>query len=385
MRAAITSNQMTMAGNAARRLLQTAWADERRVDITVITGIEAVAKTVSSDPVASVTLLRTAIEPVHLRQYGYRELFWLAHRLKEIAPHDLEFVVDFYQAAYAWHETSADTTQMGTSALLSLSSNKRQDYQGAWHQLEEFVPSLMELDIRAATQAVARAVEGYVRRAHPTPSDANAELQVIFSINGTDTRLLRDSSLFWFRGGYVDRVDAPALMTGFAQELRKAVQEPDGESTFAAVVNTFRAETTAAGLWGIAFDIAAEHLHLAHLLAPLASAEPILRSLDLLHSLGTYLTASFHALSDANRSAIEQAILALSGPGVETTRSRLAGCIPSGTIETTPMREYRLTLDQSGGAPPNEPVFKITSSYGSYDSDTHLASQGVPLDAKETV
>jgi hypothetical protein len=72
-----TPDQIAAAGKAARDLLRFAWKRTPRLDLMVISGLRAVAKTFASDPVASGALLGQAIEPDHLKQHGYKELRWI--------------------------------------------------------------------------------------------------------------------------------------------------------------------------------------------------------------------------------------------------------------------------------------------------------------------
>jgi hypothetical protein len=73
----LTAAQMTDAGTAARALLDYAWNRPPRIEHLVIAGINAVANTMASDTPAAVALLRKALVPSHIRQFGYEELDWV--------------------------------------------------------------------------------------------------------------------------------------------------------------------------------------------------------------------------------------------------------------------------------------------------------------------
>jgi hypothetical protein len=76
-----TSEQIDAIGRAARDLLRFAWSREPRADLLAINSLIAVAKTFATDPQASATLLRQAIEPIHVQKYGYQELRWIAGQI----------------------------------------------------------------------------------------------------------------------------------------------------------------------------------------------------------------------------------------------------------------------------------------------------------------
>jgi hypothetical protein len=120
-----TQGQIASIGNAARDLLRFAWTRAPRLDLLVINGLTAVAKTFATDPAASAALLRQAIEPNHLKEHGYKELSWIARQIRAIEINDPVLAVDIYRAAYGYSEASGDATSISNSAILPLSSNKR--------------------------------------------------------------------------------------------------------------------------------------------------------------------------------------------------------------------------------------------------------------------
>src|SRR5260370_4959524 len=99
-----TPDQIVAVGKAARDLLRFAWKQTPRQVSMVVSDLIAVAKTFASDPVASGTLLRQAIEPDHLKQHGYKELRWIAQEIRVIAQNDPDLAVDIYRAAYGYAE-----------------------------------------------------------------------------------------------------------------------------------------------------------------------------------------------------------------------------------------------------------------------------------------
>ena len=103
---ALMPQQLSAAGKAARQLLAFAWDQADRNSWLVTNSLRGVCQTFGTDPVASATLLRRAIEPDHLSRYGYAEMVWITRELRRIATFDPGFVADIYAAVFSREETS---------------------------------------------------------------------------------------------------------------------------------------------------------------------------------------------------------------------------------------------------------------------------------------
>ena len=246
----MTPEQRKAAGAAARKMLAYALSRQPRSSILVISSLEAVALTAESDPVASSGLLRRVIEPGHLVQHGHEELRWIASHMVSLAKTEMGLAIDVYKAAYSFEDTQSDKTNVGNSAILSLTSNRRQDYQGAWYLLEEAMPTILDKDPEGGSRAIARALEGYVAREHP-PYQNETRVASTFDVGGFTGSYLSDHSSSWYRGGYISRHDGPALLKKFDEYLGLIAATPKGEQTFRNIVETLRAEKGLAVLWQV--------------------------------------------------------------------------------------------------------------------------------------
>jgi hypothetical protein len=379
-----TSEQLDAMGRAARSLLLFAWSREPRIDLLVTNSLIAVTKTFATDPLASAALVRRAIEAEHLREHGYKELRWIAEKIGIIAANDVNLAVDIYRAAYGYAEASGDTTNMGTSALLSLHSNRRQDYEAAWFQLAQGFPALLNQNLEAGVRALARGLDGYVqrqnRRAYPGEPTATS-----FSLNGSTSHFRSDFSHSWFRAGYQPRQDAPLLLSKFEEHLRQIARNNDASVHIQRIMTTLAGESGLAAIWASLLVVGGENPEsLASGLVPLACAEPIMLSSDTRYQLGVFLTAAYSHLSDDERVKIEEAILSLAGEQAERAKLVLAGCIPEPLIATPNMRSFVEQSDQTGISRPNIPPVQFTSSFRAFDTDAYLQSEGVSLDEPES-
>ena len=382
-----TQDQIASLGKAARDLLRFAWRRTPRLDLLVINGLRAVAKTFASDPVASATLIRQALETDHLREHGHKELRWIALEIRTIEMNAPDLAIDIYRAAYGYAETSGDATSMSNSVLLPLSSNKRQDYEAAWFQLSEAIPAILNKNIEAGVRAVVHGLDGYVQRERHLDPYPGEPATGSFLLGSTTASFKADWSHSWYRGGFQPVQDGPVLLKKFDGFLRGIASDGDGNAKIGQILTTLSREpSVVAAIWGSLLVAGTQHPSIyAQTLLPLACAAPIMLSSDTRYQLGSFISAAYAHLAEDERSAIECAILALPGDkSGERRKATLAGSIPKALIATAEMRTYNETLEQAGKTRPNVPPVQFTSTVSAFDTDAYLASEGVSLDDPES-
>jgi hypothetical protein len=375
--AELTAEQLTSVGAAARGLLDFAWARTRRIEEWIITGINAAANTMASDPAATVALLRRALELEHLGPFGYEELDWITRHIRTYSAYSLEFVIDLYSAIYGHEEGASDEkTNISSSAIFGLTSNRRQDYEMAWHQLKEAVPWLLDEHPSAGTRAVARGLAGYVARHETDPEHPITPEQ--FDFGGRPAQYLRDRSYIWNSPGSQHYRDAPVLISKFDEFLERLASRQDGQSVFADVVATVADEQGHAVLWASLLQAAANHPDLfAAAVLPLAKAAQVLGSFETRFQAGNFLTGAFARFSPEDKVGIEIAIMSLSGPGSHTSKQVLAGCVDVADCVTDAMRSFKAELAADAQAPSNRPAIQFNSTSRVYDTDAYLADMGI--------
>ena len=374
-----TPEQTASIGKAARDLLRFAWTRDPRIDLMITSGLIAVGRTFSTDPGASAALLREAIAPKHLKAHGYKELRWIAQEIVPIAKSDPLLAVDIYSAAYGYAEDSDESTNMGSSTLLALRSNRRQDYQGAWYQLSEAISGILDDNLEAGVRAVVRSLHGYVKRQQRYPADAQEDSRASFAFGSFTANFQDDWSYSWYRGGYKPVQDAPVLLTKFEEFLDGFAKEGDAVDKFTrALVTTAQEPHVVAAVWASLLNAGARHPALyAGRLLPLACAQPIMLSNDTRFQLGNFIGAAYEVLSEFARDAIEREILSLPYEAAgKRAKAVLAGCIPRALISTAEMRDYVQTLEKADELKPNAPPMRITSAVRAFDTDAYLESGG---------
>lgn len=162
-KARLTPEQFADVGLAARRVLDIAWQSPQRNGQMIIHALRTVSSTFITDPEGSALRIRRVLTPERVREYGYEELYWLAHEVKALIPLDPDLVADIYIASFDWTETDEGTTPMSHSKILPMVSNKRQDFQHARWQLSQDYPKFVERSPLAAARAMVAVVSAYCR------------------------------------------------------------------------------------------------------------------------------------------------------------------------------------------------------------------------------
>jgi hypothetical protein len=374
----LTPQQFKAAGAAARRLLDFGWSRPRRPSNLIINAIGAVAVTIGSDVAATSALLHRLIEIEHLKEHGYEELSWLARHVDVLSQFAPALVIEIYGAAYGFLDEGADEkTNIGNSGILSLTSNRRQDYQGAWFALQEAAIAFLEQHPVDGAKAVARAMLGYVNRERRSETQPAPPAEA-FTIEGKSAQYLPDLSFIWYRGGFREPMDGPALLQKFDAFLSKLASHADAPRRLQEIVNTLAAESGLAVIWGSLLELGTKDPELfATTIASLAAAVPILSGDDTRHQAGKFITAAYPRLDVPLREAIERAILVVTN---ERIRKTLAMCVPEALIATRELSEFRKTLTAAGEAPGNIPPYQLTGSTRAFDTDAYLEEQGVKVD-----
>ena len=373
----LTVEELAHAGVAARGLLDFAWNRDPRIEQFVIAGINGVANTIASDPLATVSLLRRALEPEHLRNFGYEEVDWITRHIRTYSAHDLKFVVDLYASIFGYEESSSDAkTNISNSAILGFSSTRRQDYQMAWWMLGEAVPRLLDEHPVEGTKAVARGLDGYVRR-HETDLE-KPNVSEDFDLNGQPARYVHDGSYGWNSPGTQHHRDATVLLNKFDKFLERLSARDNAQEVFGRIVEAVADETGNAVLWASLLTAAANHPAVfGPATLALASAKPVLGSLETRFQVGKYLAAVFSTLDAKQKASIEQVILDLTGPGSSGSQQILAGCLAASDCVTLEMQTFKARLASNAEVPVNRPVIQFEFGSRLYDTDAYLADVGV--------
>jgi hypothetical protein len=349
-------------GEAARRLLRYAWDAPERDGFLVRAAIQAVLRTFATDAVASEALLRDALEPQHLAEYGYEELPALlmdASQLVHAAP---AFLTDCYRAAFEHEEESDEPTQMYASRIMPLTSNRRQDYEHARWVLGEALPEFLQHAPEAATEAVVAMAAAYAT--HRGTALTAAPLAIRW--RSRTYRVYADASYIWDSGGAHD-IAEQALAT-FDHELEERAKS--NPASLSAIFDTLAAGPIPASVLAHVFRAAARSPQtFPQELAELLTKPSVLAAIDLQFPAGQYLGAVFPGLPSSLRTRIESALRRLPAQWPadrheigERVRDTFVGVLDAATIVTPTVRRLHAAL-MAEGPPELRPPFRIETGW----------------------
>lgn len=382
----LTSEQCTLAGLAARRMLEFGWNEPRRDRGMIRAAIEGVCRTFQASPAESAALIGRLLEPDHLAAHGFDELPTLAgelERLFSLAPALVERV---YRAALLYREADESPTEIGDSLVMPLASNRRQDYSLALYRLAKLFPRFMETAPVEATGAAIAAVDAEVAKRAIVPVETIAGDS--FQWGARQARFAEDLSHIWDASRH--RQDAHFQILDTFEEGLVRLYGATGDPRFRRrVLDRVIRDNRFAALWRKVLSAAIRvPTALGREVWPLLAAAPILVAGDTVELAGKYLQVVFPFLGKAEREAIEQTILSIQSPDPERAplftrrKNRLLGCLAEDHVVTAEARTQIQELTAAGGAPPNAPLFAIGESKRQpYSEVQWLTDQGVQMDA----
>lgn len=383
----ITPDGQYALGEAARILLRSAWKIQPYDSWFVMHGIDVVCRTYSSEPIVSSELLRPIIEPLRLAEFGYIELPRLADYVGQIAEISPDFATDIYVAAYSYNEESQEKTVMNGSLILSLSSNRRQDYEMAFYHLQEEYPKFLQAAPVQATRALIQVLQALADTESVQSGDTAVRPDEPFDWNGTQAFVRSDTSCVWAEGGAASHYEPIQMLNHWVSHFENQWSAPGNQQMLNAVLDILVAENRCAILWARVLKSAAIHPdRVGRSILPLLSATPILWSLDTRYNAGEALRVLYPSLSEAERLQIEEAILAIPDylpeellSNGERRRDVLLGCLERDLIVSSSSREIVAKFDAAGEAlPKNLRVFTMgKSEWSSYTSQEWLQEEGV--------
>ncbi|MCX6593131.1 MAG: hypothetical protein NTZ56_16565 [Acidobacteria bacterium] len=349
-------------GRIARRLLS--YALTNGDTLLAINSINAVVKTITTDAKSSIGLLQGCITEAHLTTYGYRTLSTLARTVPTLAAVDATFVRDLYIAAFRYHDESKDTTNMGDSKILPMTSNRKQDYDlGLW-QLAEHYPAVLNLRPTEAIDALLDIVDDYVRTEHKP-----AEKSVAVEFEDLHTSILQDYSSIWDQGYASQHDHALTMLNAFQTFLENNTDAKNIQGYLRQAAD----HHPPAVIWRRLLAAGAKcPTTIGHALRSLTWDRNILIEYDTTGPVGKLLQAIYPTLTEPERERIENAIMAVpesEGVNVEVAkhyRDRLLGCLDPSQLVTNPAREQVAAIATEGGPPSHHEEHPI-AQWGSFE------------------
>ncbi len=375
--------QAERVGTTSRCLLTFAWTQSQRHHRLVVRAIQFVCRTFATDIGLSSELLRLAIEPNHFVLYGSEELRVLADKVPSITPYAPELVKDIYRIAFEYKETSDAPTHLG-GIVLSLTSNRRQDYQAGLFQLVQAYPEFLRIAPQVAVEAMNAALERHISQESLLPKRDAIE----FDIDGKRVLLQADDSHTWDEGQGHPYEDAVHLLDHVQRRLEELAEEEASAAKLANLLDILTHTCRLAVVWRRLLNLGTRYPgQIGMRIRAVGWSLPVLTCPDTIRDVGRMNGALYLNLSEVDRERIERAILSIpvEAPSThrswaERTRDRLLGCLPEDGLVTTDALELLSVMRATCSVPRNEDNVTSGWSRHEFDETEFLASQGVPVD-----
>lgn len=378
----LSTDNLNRLGRIARRVLAFGLSDPEKHAWLVTGGIIAAAKTVMTDPAATIPILRGCITPEHLTKHGYRTLPMLARQVEFLTNADPGFVGDLYTAGFAYHDESGEKTSMNDSQIFAMSSNRKQDYEMGLYLLAEYFPRFLEQVPPVAVDALLKIAAGWVAAEHP-PNDQPVPVR----LDDIETRLVPDYSSIWGQGAGSHHDEPFQMLRSFQTYLETLTDE----IPIRAIVEAIAAAQPPALLWrALLLAGTQQPTTVGRVIRSLAWDRSILTERDTTQLAGGFLTVIFPFLTPEERARVEDAILEIpqTVPAERVSvanrfRDRLIGCLDASLLATPEARAHAAKLQAAGGPPPNrtEPRFQFGAV--PFNEEDFLRDRGVPVDDSE--
>lgn len=370
-------------GTAARAFLRYCWREDVTNPQMTAAAIRLVARTYDSDPASSLDLLKQVIAPERLTTRGGHELWPLAERVPDLWADNPEFVRAIYAAAFAYRDTSDESTQMGTPVMPLLSTRKQDFEMGQWKLKEEFSGFLEAAPVHATSAAISVVEEFAKDRWWSRVDDPEVHE---FDFRGTEAQIAVDQSMTWGQG--TARPDQYSLLIfqEFESHLCRLADSED-RTTMGEVLDVVAGEGRAAVVWARLLALGANKPQtIGRELAELLCAEPILTLTDTTGPACDLLEALHPVLDEEQRRRVEEAILSLGREGgAESDRrnrtlQRMVAHLDQTEIVTDRARRLSKEVAELENVPKREPPAKVTTYSQRWTEVDDLRDRGVDLE-----
>ncbi|WP_063695350.1 ATP-binding protein [Bradyrhizobium embrapense] len=326
-------------GLAARALF--AYALDRPAAVTLLPiAIELVVQSYRSDTAASRALLAKTLAAGRLESHAHEDIPALARQAKLLLDADPDFLVEIFGVVFGYNVSDDSATSIGSSQILALTSNRRQDYDHAKWELKEVVPRFLKAQPETAIRAISAALAGYARQKY-------GDVRTIeVPTAGVTLALIEDDSHIWAsdpndRHAHAD--NAGGMLLAFKTRLETA-SDDDARALTQYVIRHAKPLV----LWSRLFLVGAGRAAvLGRILWPYASSTPILRSSDTAKDAIDVVAAVYPLIDHSERLRFEERICGVTYQNFKNPEraqlvflGRLFGAIGSAHLATEQARRF---------------------------------------------
>jgi hypothetical protein len=374
----LTDEQLASSGAAARNVLRFA-LDEQDAQWLLTHAIRFVCATAASDRADVATVLSKVIDAERLKRDGYALAPVLCRHIDQLSG-DPSLVAEIYVHVLATPDESPTPTRLGGGVVLSMSSNRRQDYQGALYSLAKAFPDFLRASPASATDALFRIAEHYERRGRRGGTPAS-DIDILIDGRSIAVRLDAADSGDDFR--HDKEVD---LLHAWENRVAEWASTPNGFATVEQLfAQTLAAQPTSA-IWRRWLRLGSRMPNaVGPVVAPLLENAEIYSYPGLSFEAVECMRAVFPVLAEDRRARVERALLSLVSRLEERhALYRLGGSLGGldpRLLVTDEARDAHARVSGSGVSTKNEPSMRIYRTEArTPDPDEWLRLRHVPID-----
>ena len=196
-------------GAIARRLLLWMWRTAESLQKhqgDQLTGIAAarvmpiVMQLYATDPIASRTIIESALTRLGSQFSSPHDAFWIAHETKHVIDNDPELALAVYEKMFSSPDQSEETTVMGGSPVFTLTSTRKQDFETALYGLQNAFPYFFKVAPIHASKAAIRVTNGEVLTREFAADQRKRQKRFTFPFLKTRASYISDFSEIWDHG-----------------------------------------------------------------------------------------------------------------------------------------------------------------------------------------
>ena len=271
----------------------------------------------------------------------------LAREAQAILECDPEFVSEIYKKAFDYSEESQEEVLLGSSQILPLRSNKKQDYEMARYRLAEVFPAVLESSPFVATSICITVVTSHIRNDRKADS-FNEELT--FEFDSTEVTVRPDHTRVW---GHLNLGDDATKILDLWIGHVKGLCEASDEYTLLQTLRIVTEENTLTIFWRRLLALASDFPEpLGMLLLPVASTRDVLTTEETRVEAAALLGVMFGNLDSSERENIEISILSIEH---DYRRAVVLGCLPEEHLVTDEAKALLAKLTAQDAIPANVP------------------------------
>jgi len=353
-------------------------------------GVPLACKTFASDPKGAKRILSLILQRIRTPAFNIDEIYRLCNEVNFIWPYDPKFVIEIYKAVFGYEEKSQEMTAM-RGGILSLTSNRRQDYEGCYYLLEQHFPNFLTRCPLYATRAMIEAVNKIVKRKEISNWRMKKSSIKHFQFFDVKTKYLEDGSSIWADREY--RREHLKMLNDFMDYLIKLAQKNDADSLnlIRSLLLEIAKINEVAVVWKRLLRLCSENSSVfAPLLSPLLKSVVILTGSDTSYEAGEALKSGFVLLPKRDQEELENILLGLPDSASDKNkldwliklRNTLLACIPRDILSKI-SKQILMEAEQSNKIIPNEPYIKdVEWSSKPYTNIDWLKEKGANLDSE---